>query len=347
MHVRKTLPVLFGVLVLAAGAAGQGTDGKVPSPTGGRPAEGAPPRGEPQNERVLQSIRGAVQPSAPQIERIQAQLGKLRTQQAEVRKQMMRTAQADRQGGKQEVDRTRIEAANAAAQKRIDDLNLRFLADCRSLLEPEQYQAWDALAPTLDLTPPRGERAARGGRGRPEGPRGPAEGAAAPDFELKDLRGKAVSLASLRGQPVVLEFGSYTCPVFRGKTREIETLRKEYGDTVTWVLVYTKEAHPSDESARPEPENAREGISVPQHASIDDRLKCAKECTEKMGLNVLVLVDGFDNKVTDLYAGWPNRGYVIDAHGSILSNQNWFDPKRTREVLDRLRRGDAVPPARK
>jgi cytochrome oxidase Cu insertion factor (SCO1/SenC/PrrC family) len=47
----------------------------------------------------------------------------------------------------------------------------------------------------------------------------PGVGEPAPDFELPSLEGEAVSLSSLRGRPVVLEFGSFTCPMFCGHLR--------------------------------------------------------------------------------------------------------------------------------
>src|SRR5438552_14196402 len=37
----------------------------------------------------------------------------------------------------------------------------------------------------------------------------------APDFSLRDLDGKTIALSQLTGQPVVLYFGSSTCPFFR------------------------------------------------------------------------------------------------------------------------------------
>jgi hypothetical protein len=339
MRIRPVLAAVLGALVLAAPAPGQTTDRGGPPPAAGR-SRGGPAAADPRSDPVILAIRGAVSPDAQQMERITALLGNLRENQAEVRRQAMRVVRGEGEGA--DADRRRAqEAAAAAAQKRVDELNQSFLADCRALLRTEQHAAWDALAPTLDLAPPRGGRGERG-RDR-NAARGPAEGKAAPDFELTDLEGRAVSLASLRGKPVVIEFGSYTCPVFRGHTREIEALRKEFGDAVHWVLIYTREAHPSDEG--PERENLRDGIEVVQHASFDLRLDAARTCKAKMDLKLLVLVDGIDNRVTETYAGWPNRGYVIDAEGTIVSRQQWIDPKRTREALDRLRRGDAVPPA--
>ncbi len=337
MRLRHLLPVLVGALALAAPALGQATDrGGPPPPAGGR-TRGDGPAVDPRTDPVIVAIRGAVSPNAQQMDRMVALLTNLRQRQVEIRRQTMRVARGERQGA--ETDREKAQEAAAAGQKRIEELNKSFLADCRALLQPDQYQEWDTVAPTLDLTPPRPDRRARDR----EEVRGPAEGTPAPEFELTDLKGRTVSLSSLRGRPVVIEFGSYTCPVFRGHSRELESLRKEHGKDVAWVLVYTREAHPIEEG--PDRDNLREGIEVPQHTTFESRLEAARTCAINLDLKLHVLVDGIDNKVTDLYAGWPNRGYVIDANGTIISRQPWIDPKRTREVLDRLRRGEPVAPA--
>src|ERR1051326_8155393 len=48
---------------------------------------------------------------------------------------------------------------------------------------------------------------------------GPRIGDPAPDFELADLDGNWLRLSDLRGRPVVLEFGSYTCPIFSDRVQ--------------------------------------------------------------------------------------------------------------------------------
>ena len=156
----------------------------------------------------------------------------------------------------------------------------------------------------------------------------------APAFELTDLKGRSVSLESLRGKPVVLEFGSYTCPVFRRQVEAIERIHRDLGDAVHWVLVYTKEAHPTD--GWEVPLNTREGIEISQHTSFQERLDSAKQCNENLDLRLRVLVDRYDNSVTDAYGGAPNRGYVIDGDGKVISKQVWIDPQRTHEVLQTL-----------
>ncbi len=56
----------------------------------------------------------------------------------------------------------------------------------------------------------------------------PGLGEVAPDFALEDLEGRSVRLSELRGRPVVLEFGSYTCPIFDGWIPDMDWLAAEY-----------------------------------------------------------------------------------------------------------------------
>jgi len=52
---------------------------------------------------------------------------------------------------------------------------------------------------------------------------GPKKGQKAPDFTLTTVDGKSITLSNYIGKkPVVLEFGSYTCPVFREKNSSME-----------------------------------------------------------------------------------------------------------------------------
>ena len=73
------------------------------------------------------------------------------------------------------------------------------------------------------------------------------DGDAAPDFTLQDTEGKnELRLSDLREKPVVLVFGSCTCPPFVASLRSVEDLQAKYNDRVHFCLVYVREAHPTD-----------------------------------------------------------------------------------------------------
>jgi hypothetical protein len=69
-------------------------------------------------------------------------------------------------------------------------------------------------------------------------------------------------------------------------------------------VIYLREAHPNRNR-------------VPDPQSLEERRTVAREFAEKVKLSVPVLVDTMDDQVNRLYAGWPDRLYVIDAEGQI------------------------------
>ncbi len=313
----------------------------VGSPALAQPDGSSPPRErrqrgvriDPQHDETVQAIRAAVEPTEQQAAEILALYTKLRRDQRTLMRDALAAVRGDdgsRDGGRQ-FDREQMWQAREMAGEMIESLNEGFLEACRGLLRADQHDAWDACASGLDLQP---RRRRGGGRGRRDRGGGPDPGEAAPAFELTNLTGETVTLESLRGRPVVVEFGSYTCPVFRRQVEPVEQLRRHFGDDVHWVLIYTKEAHPTDGWVAPV--NTRQGIEVPQHVSFEKRMETARLCRDAMTLKVNVLVDGLDNKITEAYAGHPNRGYVVDAEGKVVSRQAWIDPQETRRVLEKL-----------
>ena len=329
-----TLTATLGLLA-GPGLAQETTQPAPPPPE--RPGASQPIRIDPQRDEVLLTIKAAVDPTETQMERIVALYTQLRKNQdglfREMREVFRRQRGAGDRGDQQAWET--IRQARRNAQEKIAGFNEHFLAECRALLSDEQLDAWDDCAAGLELTSRgRGRGRDRQRRGGPDRAAGPETGQEAPTFELPDLQGNKVSLASLRGKPVVLEFGSYTCPVFRRKVESIEKLRLAYGDAVHWVFVYTREAHPTD--GRVSRANERLGIEIPQHTSFQKRLECARLCREKTDLRLQVLVDGIDDAVTKAYGGSPNRGYVIDANGRVLSKQRWIEADRVRQTLETL-----------
>ncbi|WP_158247110.1 TlpA family protein disulfide reductase [Geothermobacter hydrogeniphilus] len=61
-------------------------------------------------------------------------------------------------------------------------------------------------------------------------------GEAAPNFTLKDLAGRDVSLADLRGQLVVLDLGTTWCPGCRYQNRELAKIDSMFDDSQVRIL---------------------------------------------------------------------------------------------------------------
>ncbi len=330
-RIRLAVVIALALLVVGSPAMAQPQDDPRPQ----RERRQREVRIDPQHDETLQAIRAAVEPTEPQAGEILALYTKLRRDQRTVMRDALAAVRGDdgSRDGQRQFNREQRRQAWQMAGGMIESLNEGFLEACRGLLRADQHDAWDACASGVDLQP---RRRRGGGRGQGRGDRGggPNPGDAAPPFELTNLTGETVTLESLRGKPVVVEFGSYTCPVFRRQVEPVEQLRRHFGDDVHWVLIYTKEAHPTDGWVAPV--NTRQGIEVPQHVSFEKRMETARLCRDAMTLKVNVLVDGLDNKITEAYAGHPNRGYVLDAAGKVVSRQAWIDPPETRKILEKL-----------
>jgi thiol-disulfide isomerase/thioredoxin len=146
---------------------------------------------------------------------------------------------------------------------------------------------------------------------------GPKVGAAAPDFALKTFDGKdTVRLSKLTGKkPVVLVFGNFTCGPFRALAAEVEPIFKRYKDDAHFVMVYVREAHPTDGWAMAS--NAKAGVELKQPTTYDERVKACGLFSGKVKPGFPVLVDEIDDRVGHGYSGMPGRLYVIDAAGKV------------------------------
>jgi hypothetical protein len=146
---------------------------------------------------------------------------------------------------------------------------------------------------------------------------GPKLDESAPDFTLKSNDGKdEVTLSKLIGpKPVVLVFGNFTCGPFRSQAGNIEKLYRRYKDRATFVMVYVREAHPTD-GWRME-SNDRVGVAAAQPRTYGERAEVARACGRLLGLGFPMLVDTIDDRAGNLYSGMPGRLYVIDREGKI------------------------------
>jgi thiol-disulfide isomerase/thioredoxin len=146
---------------------------------------------------------------------------------------------------------------------------------------------------------------------------GPQLGELAPDFTLETQDGKGpITLSSFRGKkPVVLTFGSYTCPPYRSLSPTLNPLRERYGDRVEFLAVYVREAHPTDGWSTEG--NSQIGIEVKQPTSQSERLAVAQKFCSVLKPSFPLLVDEFNDRVGHAYSGMPNRLYLIDRDGKV------------------------------
>lgn len=137
---------------------------------------------------------------------------------------------------------------------------------------------------------------------------GPKAGDSMLDFALTRLDGSTVNLAGYRGQWLVIETGSLTCPMFVKNIDPIKKLRAKYPDVV-FLVVYVREAHP--------------GSRTKPHQTMDEKIGLAKQTQAEYGDGRDVLVDDIAGAMHQAYGSFPNMAYVIDPGGQVVYRCDW------------------------
>jgi hypothetical protein len=166
----------------------------------------------------------------------------------------------------------------------------------------------------------------------------------APEIEATNLKGDAVTLESLTGKPVVLQFGSITDPIFRGRVEDSEKLAAKFGDKATFLIVYQHEAHAADGPDALEV-NASAAFAITKPVNQSERLKLAAEAAKRLKIkNQQLLVDAWSDASSLRYGNYPNMTFVIDSTGKLQAGYPWMDPTKVTGALNALLAGKPVPP---
>jgi hypothetical protein len=110
------------------------------------------------------------------------------------------------------------------------------------------------------------------------GRREPGPGDRLPSFDLPTLDGGRFISSDPGSQPVLMVFGSRTCPVTESAGPVLATLHRQFGDRVRFVLVNTREAHPGERFDQPRTaeekwrhaQELREHHAVAFEVAVDD-----------------------------------------------------------------------------
>jgi thiol-disulfide isomerase/thioredoxin len=128
--------------------------------------------------------------------------------------------------------------------------------------------------------------------------------------------GTSYRLSSLRGRPLLLVFGSLSCPLFRASAPDLNALHERYGDRVTFRLVYIREAHPAGESWE-STINRREGVSLPAAGTEAERAEHAATCRERLEIPYGIALDTMAGTAEELFQAFPSRAFVVDRAGQV------------------------------
>lgn len=146
---------------------------------------------------------------------------------------------------------------------------------------------------------------------------GPKIGHSAPRFELRKAQGEGtVALSSLIGEkPLVIVFGNFTCGPFRAFYPAVDALHKKYDGAANFLMVYVREAHPTDGWKMES--NTRAGVAVAQPTTFEERHGVAGQFCSRLNPSMTVVVDELSDPAGHAYSGMPARLYVIDTQGKV------------------------------
>lgn len=149
---------------------------------------------------------------------------------------------------------------------------------------------------------------------------GPQVGDALVDVELRDLDGNAHRLSSFVGKPIVLETGSYTCPMYSKGVTTMTDLARQYPD-VHFLVMYIREAHP--------------GERTKGHENLDQKMALARRIAAFEPART-VLVDDVDGEAHLAYGALPNSVHVFDENGVLAYRSDWCHPPVVAQVLEHM-----------
>ena len=113
---------------------------------------------------------------------------------------------------------------------------------------------------------------------------------------------------------------------------------RRYRERAALVFVYVAEAHATDGWQMES--NVEEDVLVANHATIEERFAAARAGVDRLGLTMPVLVDALDDTVSEAFAAWPERLYVVAADATLQyvggPGPFAFDPDEAYAVLDEL-----------
>jgi thiol-disulfide isomerase/thioredoxin len=137
----------------------------------------------------------------------------------------------------------------------------------------------------------------------------PGPGDRVPRFEVELLDGGTISDTTLGDRPVLVVFGSRTCPVTESAAPRLNELHREFGSDVRFVLVNTREAHPGD--------------LIPQPRTAAEKRAHAEALRRHHDIAYEVGVDDIDGSVHRRFSPKPNSAYLVSPEGTVLHRAHW------------------------
>jgi Iodothyronine deiodinase len=91
---------------------------------------------------------------------------------------------------------------------------------------------------------------------------------------------------------------------------------RQFRAQAAFFFVYIAEAHTTDGWQLQS--NLDDDVLLPNHITVAERFTAAREGVARLGLTLPVLVDDMDDAVSEAFAAWPERIYVVGSDARIV-----------------------------
>lgn len=142
-----------------------------------------------------------------------------------------------------------------------------------------------------------------------------------PSFESVTTSGDRLVNRDVFGdKPVLVIFGSMTCPMTASAAPSVQALYDDFGDRVNFIMLYVREAHPGEHFTQPE--------------TMEEKLEHARALKEFYDIRWAVAVDNIDDDLHRALDPKPNSAFLMNSDGIILFRSLWAaDRNALRQAL--------------
>ncbi len=148
-----------------------------------------------------------------------------------------------------------------------------------------------------------------------------ASGDLFPDFKVASTDGDVIAKEHFLGKrPLLVVFGSATCPMTASSIESLKRLHAEFGDRVTFVTLNVREAHPAE--------------NMPQPRIFEQKLEHARRLKQQFDIPWTVASDDIDGAFHRALDTKPNAAYLMDVDGKLAFRSLWAgDEQALRSAL--------------
>jgi thiol-disulfide isomerase/thioredoxin len=142
-----------------------------------------------------------------------------------------------------------------------------------------------------------------------------------PPFQIVSTNGDSLENRDVFGdKPVLLIFGSMTCPMTASAMPSLQALYAEFSGQIDFIMLYVREAHP--------------GEHFTQSETIEDKLENARKLKQFYDIRWTVAVDNIDGDLHRALDPKPNAAFLMSNTGEILFRSLWAaDRQALRQAL--------------